>query len=114
MVTDDAAIPQRIKDRVIARYSGHCPKCGRELRAGHIEFDHIRSLVNGGRHAEFNLQPLCASPCHKEKTKADVAQKSRAYGSRSRHLGIRKSKHPLPCGKGSPFKKKISGEVVRR
>lgn len=113
--SDDQAIPARVKLRVFDRFSGICPKCSRKLRTGHFDYDHIVSLANGGRHAEFNLQPLCTSPCHSTKTKQDVAEKSRTYERRKSYVGLRKPKgQPMPGTKASGWKKKISGEVVRR
>lgn len=87
---DDEAIPPRIKARVFQRYDGICPKCTRKMEPGKWQCDHIVALVNGGKHEEGNLQPLCTSPCHSQKTKADVAQKSKDYRVRAKHNGIRK------------------------
>ena len=93
--TDNAPIPQRVRLRILDRYIGICAECRRPLRSGHTEFDHIISLINGGGHREFNLQPLCNIPCHKEKTRQDVAVKSKNYARRAKHVGIRKAKHPI-------------------
>lgn len=111
--TDDAAIPPRVKARIIDRHHGQCAKCGRYLRAGYIAIDHIIALCNGGKHCESNLQPLCTVPCHEEKTRADVAIKSKTYKRRSRHLGIKKPSTFL-TSKDGPFRKKLNGQVVRR
>lgn len=112
--TDDAAVPPRVKTRIIERYGNQCPKCHRFLRRGFVAFDHIIALINGGRHAENNLQPLCTVPCHEEKTADDVAIKSKIARIRANHLGVKRKKSSFPCGKNSPFKKKVTGEVVRR
>lgn len=85
---DDEAIPPRVQLRVFGY--GFCQKCGRRLRAGHWACDHIVALVNGGQHRESNLQPLCISPCHSDKTRADVAEKSKNYRTRAKAAGIRK------------------------
>jgi 5-methylcytosine-specific restriction endonuclease McrA len=93
--TDDAAIPPRVKDRIFARCGGRCQDCRRELDAiNKPEFDHIVSLINGGRHAEFNLQTLC-KPCHAAKTRVDVAEKSRVYERRASNLGFTPRKSRL-------------------
>jgi 5-methylcytosine-specific restriction endonuclease McrA len=86
--TDDTAIPNRIRLRIYG--NGICAKCGRKLRPGHWDCDHVIALKNGGENRETNLQPLCNSPCHSNKTKQDVAEKSRTYRKRSRHAGIKK------------------------
>lgn len=87
--TPDAAIPPRVRARIVLRFNGHCPKCTRRLEPGKYALDHIVALANGGRHAESNLQPLCVSPCHSEKTRADVAEKSVIAKKRNKHLGIK-------------------------
>lgn len=110
---DDAVIPNRVKDRIIERYHGQCAKCSRFLRAGYIAFDHITALINGGKHCETNLQPLCTVPCHEEKTREDVATKSRSYRRRTRHLGIKK-RDGFSTNKACGWKKRMDGTVVRR
>jgi 5-methylcytosine-specific restriction protein A len=88
--TDDAAIPLRVQLRVYNELCGCCMKCGRWLRPGHWSCDHIIALVNGGQHRESNLQALCNSPCHSDKTRADVAEKSDVYAKKLKHIGVKK------------------------
>jgi 5-methylcytosine-specific restriction endonuclease McrA len=95
--TSEAAIPARVKVRVFERANGKCAKCSRRLYPGQWQCDHVIPLIAGGRHAESNLQPLCASPCHSQKTAADVAEKSRVYRRKASHLGL------------TPGRKKIAG-----
>lgn len=92
--TDDAAIPARVKVRVFKRYDGICPKCTRKMEPSKWQCDHIVALVNGGKHEEANLQPLCTSPCHSQKTKADVAEKSATYRKTAKHIGVDLRKGP--------------------
>jgi 5-methylcytosine-specific restriction protein A len=87
---DDEAIPPRVELRVFQKHDGCCPKCGRKLRPGHWACDHITALINGGQHRESNLQPLCNTPCHSQKTAEDVAEKSRTYKRRKSEVGIKK------------------------
>lgn len=85
--SDDSQIPPRIKDRVVIRCGGVCQECRAPFSERvKPEFDHIVSLINGGAHAEGNLQPLCR-PCHAAKTKVDVAEKSAVYQKRAKSLG---------------------------
>ncbi len=112
--TDGTPIPPRVQARIIVRYGEHCPACGRALRAGHIEFDHIRALINDGAHREFNLQPLCAAPCHKEKTRIDVAIKSKTGRVRAKHLGLRRKRSSFQTNRDGKFRKRIDGTVVLR
>jgi 5-methylcytosine-specific restriction protein A len=102
---DDSQIPARVKDRVFAKFEGYCPKCSRELRAGHWQCDHIIPLILGGRHAEDNLQPLCTTPCHAAKTKLDVKLKAKVARVRKHHLGIKKRRRTIPGRKfdGTPL-----------
>lgn len=90
---DDSAIPPHVKDRIYHRCGKRCQECGTPLDAViKPQFDHIVALINGGRHAEFNLQTLCR-PCHGLKTAADVGEKSIVYQKRASHLGFTAPKH---------------------
>lgn len=103
--TDDAAIPPRVRIRVFEAHAGICHISGRRIRAGEPwECDHIIALVNGGEHRESNLAPALTDK-HREKTKEDVAEKSRVYRKRSKSLGIRKR---------TSFRgwKKMNGDIV--
>lgn len=71
------------------------------------------ALVNGGERRESNLRPFLRAH-HKAKTARDVAEKSRVYRRKRSHLGIRKSAQPMPGSRASAWKRKMSGEVVRR
>ncbi len=89
--SDDEKIPDRVKVRVFLRYDGKCQcGCNRAIRPGETwQCDHKRALINGGMHREMNLQPLLTEH-HKNKTKDDVAEKSRTYEKRKANLGIKK------------------------
>lgn len=90
--TDDQAIPPRVKLRVFAAAGGRCEECT-NLIVGKLrpEYDHKVALINGGAHAEHNLQLLC-SECHKVKTRADVAEKSTMARKRTKAAGIKKQR----------------------
>jgi 5-methylcytosine-specific restriction enzyme A len=107
--------PPRVRLRRFQKYSGVCPICHRNLRPGHWDLDHIKALKNGGENCESNLQPVCDVPCHAQKTKADVAEKSASYERQLSHVGIRKNRRPsFQTNRDATFKKKMNGEVVRR
>ena len=111
--TDDAAIPPRVRVRVFDRHNGRCHLTGRRIRAGEAwDCDHIVALVNGGEHRESNLAPALKAP-HREKTKADIAEKAGVYRKRTKHLGIKKPSR-FPGSRDSKFKKKMDGTVVLR
>ena len=111
--TDDTAIPHRVRVRVFDRHGGVCHLTGRRIRAGEAwDCDHIVALANGGKHCETNLAPALKAP-HREKTKADVAEKSNVYRKRAKHLGIKKPSR-FPGSRDSKFKKRMDGTVVLR
>lgn len=87
---DDEAIPLRVRARIFDKFEGRCAKCGRDLKPGHWQCDHVIPLIIGGRHAEDNLQPLCTVPCHQAKSKLDMKLKAKVARVRKRHLGLRK------------------------
>lgn len=87
---DDQNIPPRVKIRIFDRANGKCQSCSQSIVGGRRpSFDHIQALVNGGQHAESNLQLLCM-PCHSLKTASDVAEKSATARVRAKHIGLKK------------------------
>lgn len=111
--TPDSTIPPRVRLRVWERAGGCCQICERKLMPGdRWDADHVVALVNGGEHAEGNLQVACVA-CHRGKTAADVAEKSRARRIQAKHAGIRKPS-TFACARTSRFKKRMDGTVVDR
>lgn len=114
---DNAKIPPRVMLRVFQRTNGNCAKCTRALLPGHWACDHIVALVNRGKHAESNLQALCVSPCHSQKTKSDVAEKSAVYHKAAKHVGISLRKGPKMQSRGfdrRPAQRTASRPLERR
>jgi len=113
--TDDSPVPPRVRVRVFERHGGVCFISGRVIRAGEPwQVDHCVSLINGGEHRESNLAPVLVKP-HQEKTKVDVAEKSRVYRKKAKNLGITlKKSRPFPGSKASKWKKKMNGTIVSR
>ena len=108
--TGDTAIPPRVKARILIKYDGKCYLTGVKLSAKDTDFDHIVALCNGGENRESNIAPIWRVK-HKEKTKADVAQKAKTERVRKKHMGlIPKPKGPMMNGR--PIKKKMDGSVV--
>lgn len=111
---DDQKIPDRVKVRVFDRYGGRCYLTGVQLRPGHWECEHVKALINGGEHRESNLAPV-AKVAHKAKSAADMAEKSKVYQVRKKHIGVKTRKGPpMPGSKASPYKRKINGTIERR
>jgi len=107
--TDDDPVPDRVKVRVFEKSRGVCGICTAGIRGGWI-CDHEIALINGGENRESNLRAICEHCDRKVKTPADVAQKSKNYRVRLRHLGIKKRKsRPIPGSRDSGIKMKIGG-----
>ena len=80
----------------------YCDLCG--LPCTKFEIDHIRADGLLGEPTFENSRLLCV-PCHKEKTKEDVAAISKAKRVEARHLGAVKSKVKIQS-RGFPKKEK--------
>lgn len=78
------------------------------------EIEHVIPLANGGTDDDDNCRPVLAS-AHLEKTKQDLAKIAKGKRIEAKHFGTQpKPKRPLPCGRRSQWKKKITGEIVPR
>lgn len=78
------------------------------------EADHEIVKAHGGSDDPPNVRPLCVA-CHKEKTgKRDLPAIAKGKRGRDQHYGIKRSAKPMPHGRNSPTKRKLSGEVVPR
>lgn len=113
--TDDTPIPARVRMRVFIEQGGICQICGRKLTTGdRWVCDHRIAACNGGANAESNLDVICNWCDRKVKTPADVAEKAKTYRKRKAHLGVKESRHPMPGGRKSKWKKRINGGIVLR
>lgn len=112
--TDDAKVPPRVRLRIFEREGGICHISKRKIMASDLwDLDHKIALINGGEHRESNLFPALRDK-HREKTRADVAEKKAVRAKRLRHLGIHKSSKPLPGSKASGWRHKMDGTWERR
>ena len=84
----------------------YCDLCG--LPCTKFEIDHIRADGLLGEPTFENSRLLCV-PCHKEKTKEDVAAISKAKRVEARHLGAVKSKVKI---QSRGFQKKEKKEKI--
>lgn len=100
--TDDIQIPPRVKLRVAERADYTCALCTRGAKPG--QADHKVAIILGGENRETNLQWLCVS-CHKAKTKADVAFKSRAAKAKKRVALLKEPK--------MKYSKRFDGTVTK-
>lgn len=88
--TPDTPTPPRVRLRVFERFHGVCQcGCTRRIFPGDAwQCDHTIAIINGGENRESNLRPLLVD-CHASKSSDDVAEKSKVYATRARHLGIK-------------------------
>lgn len=93
----DQEIPQTVRARIFARHDGKCALTGIKLMRGDVDFDHIKSLRNGGEHRESNLQPVYR-PAHREKTAEENSAGAKADRTFARHYGLEtKRKQKIPA-----------------
>lgn len=87
--SSNSAVPPRVRLRIFLRYEGRCQcGCNRLIRPGEAwECEDTIALINGGERRESNLKPWLKGH-QKEKTAADVAEKSRVYRKAAKHYGI--------------------------
>lgn len=64
-------IPQKMREKVYAKYRGHCAYCGCELSFKDMVVDHIDPVINGGQNELNNLNPSCRL-CNEYKRDTDV------------------------------------------
>lgn len=113
-------IPERRKPltraqrlRMHDEHGSKCVICLEPIPAGEPFIDeHVIPLALGGSNDKFNRGPAHIG-CAKIKTQRDQRMIAKAKRQRMKHLGIKKPSS-FPCGKTSPWRKKVSGEVVRR
>jgi 5-methylcytosine-specific restriction enzyme A len=93
---------------------GLCYLCGCKIQpAQKWDVEHPIPLALGGADDESNMAPAHKA-CHAPKTAIDVARIAKAKRMKIKHMGGSSSRNPLPCGRSSKWRKKISGEVVLR
>lgn len=86
--TPDTPIPAKVKLRIWERCGGRCWLTGKKIMPGDAyDFDHRIALCNGGQNREFNIS-LVLRDKHREKSAADVAERSKVERIRQKHLGI--------------------------
>ena len=75
--------------------------------------DHKTPLALGGVDDDSNLQAL-AIAAHRQKAIADLKAIAKMKRIRLKHAGLWVTKHPLPCGRKSKWKRTLDHKVVRR
>jgi 5-methylcytosine-specific restriction endonuclease McrA len=104
----------RLRLSLFLAAGGRCQACGHKIAAGSAwHLDHVIPLALGGPDAPANLQLLCRA-CHRLKTSHDLAALARAKRRARAHAGRPASRQPLPCGRMSPWKRTLGGQILRR
>lgn len=75
--------------------------------------EHVNVRNAGGSDGLDNVKPAHHA-CAAEKTSREATQRAQVRRGSDRHFGIKRSSRPMPCGRGSKFKKKLDGTVVLR
>lgn len=87
--TPDSRPPPRVRLRIFQREDGRCYLSGRKIAPGDAwELEHKIAIINGGENRESNLFPALKDK-HKEKTKADLAEKSHVADLAKSHIGAK-------------------------
>jgi 5-methylcytosine-specific restriction endonuclease McrA len=113
--TTRSRLSPRRRLAVWERTGGRCVVCEQLIDGVRERWiaEHIRALELGGADDLANMGPA-HEPCARVKTQDDHSRAAGAKRQKIRHLGAERPKRPLPCGRRSRYKKKISGEVVPR
>lgn len=94
--TPDTPAPPRVRVRVFDAKGGRCHRCGRKIAAGdRWTLEHLKAVINGGANRESNLDVTC-DWCLPAKNAEDVAEKSKVYRTRAKHLLPAKPKYRWP------------------
>lgn len=101
--------------QVWERTAGRCVICHRKIDGVRERWivEHIRALELGGADELNNMGPAHRA-CASAKTKDDRALTAKAKRQKIHHIGAGAPKRPLPFGKGSAWKKTLSGRIVPR
>lgn len=101
--------------QVWERTGGRCVLCGRAIDGGRERWiaEHIRALELGGADVLENMGPAHEA-CALAKTQDDHRRAAKAKRQKIRHIGAEGSQRPLPFGRTSRWKRKLSGQIVRR
>jgi len=104
--TPDSRPPPHVVLRIFETHKGVCHWSKIKIRPGdHWDCDHVIALINGGENRESNMAPILRDKPHKEKTAADVAEKSKVYRKRAKHVGVKRRRRTIPGRKfdGTPI-----------
>jgi 5-methylcytosine-specific restriction endonuclease McrA len=103
---------QRLK--LFLERNGICCICGHKIETLKPWIDeHIIPLWLGGSN-DLSNRGVAHERCARVKTAKEATERASIRKKAERHFGAHTSKHPMPCGRKSKWKKKMNGEVVPR
>lgn len=104
----------KVKEAAWARSGGFCDECTVKIVTGQgPEFDHEIEAALGGEATLGNCRCLWVR-CHRAKTSARAPALAKVKRLEKKAANIRPRKQTLPGGRGTPWKKKLNGQTVRR
>jgi len=93
---------------------GICCICGHRIDGVREMWDeHVNPLWRDGSNDASNRAPAHFN-CAKVKTAKEATERAKGRSFAEFHLGAKRSRSPMPGGRRSKWKKKMSGEVVPR
>lgn len=101
--------------RIFEAHGGRCHICRGRIDgvAERWEVEHVIPLALGGEDGDHNIAPAHVA-CHVRKTAQDRRDIAKAERVRAKHQGARFTRHPLPDGRASLWKRKVGGGRVLR
>ena len=113
-ISPDSKVPGYVRLRIFERHEGICHLTKRKIRAGERwDLDHIKPLADGGTHSEANLVPVL-DWAHREKTAKENKARAKVRAIKKKHLGIAKTRNPLPGSRATKWKRTLDGRTVER
>lgn len=104
---------QRLK--LFIEENGICCVCGFKIDGVKEAWDeHIKPLWRDGTNERKN-RGVAHRKCARQKTDGEASDRAKVRSVAEKHFGAHRAEFkPMPCGRASPWKKKMNGKVVRR
>ena len=108
-------ITAKMRVDIFERHGGVCHLCQMKVIAGEDwDVSHDIPLAAGGKDDGSNWL-VAHRKCHRVHTsKVDAPMIAKVNRIRKKHIGAKQSRSPMPFGRGSKFKRKMDGTIVRR